>query len=301
MRMRLIVAALSGLLVAARIAAAQTVGEVQLSVAPFELTANGAEEHEGVSWGTGPLTIGKAGVGVFSMFGCGAFSVTRPPNSFKDAATAGWRVEITPLRVVNHVVTFRLRWVRALDKGPGLTPASEDIEVTLRAGESRPLDSVPVGQAGGKTVDGRPCTTKAVTLRVTADFPDMDRRLIGADVWLVERLPNGKEQSQLQSLRGQPHKSIPFYFDSISDGTKRLDIFGKLLGEPAQGGIAITVETIRAGADPGQDGYQSARWFRSTVHMKPNETVDVALPSDDRAGGSAGRVFSIRIQAKQIR
>ena len=85
-------------------------------------------------------------------------------------------------------------------------------------------------------------------------------------MWLVERLPNGKEESQLQSLRGLPHRPIPFYFDGVTDGTKRLDIFGKLVADPGQGGIEMTVETIRAGAHPGQDGYQSAQWFRSTVH-----------------------------------
>jgi hypothetical protein len=130
----------------------------------------------------------------------------------------------------------------------------------------------------------------------------LDRRLIGADVWLVERLPNGKEQSQLQSLRGLPHRPVPFYFDSVPDGTKRFDIFGKLVADPEQGGIEITLETIRAGADPGQNGYQSARWFRSTLHMKPNEIVDVPLPRpDETAGAFANRVLSIRIQAKQIR
>ena len=66
--------------------------------------------------------------------------------------------------------------------------------------------------------------------------------------------------------------------------------------------MEITLETIRAGAHPGQDGYQSAQWFRSTLHMKPNEIVDVALPqADEKAGALVNRVFSIRIQANQIR
>jgi hypothetical protein len=293
---------LSGLLLAAPISGAQTIGEVQISVAPFELAANGAEKIEGVSWGTGPLTIGRPAVSVFSMFGCGYFSVTVPPNSFKENATAGWRVEITPLKVVNHAVTFRLRWVRALDNGAGFSPVAEDIEVTLRPGESRPLESVPVVQSRTATVDGKPCGTKAVSLRVSADFPEFDRRLIGAEVWLVERLPDGKERSQLQSLRGLPYRSIPFYFDSLPDGTKRFDIFGKLVADPKQDAMDITLETVRAGADSGQDGYQSARWFRSTVHIKPNEIVDVALPQkDENAAGLANRIFSIRIRAKQIR
>ena len=284
--MKLTVGVLAALLVAARIADAQTVGEVELSVAPFELAANGAETIEGVSRRTGPLTIGKPSVSVFSMFGCGYFSVTIPPNSFKEDATAGWRVEITPLKVVKHAVTFRLRWVRALDKGTGLSPASEDLEVTLRPGESRPLDSVPVTQTSATTLSGRPCRTKTVSLRVSADFPEFDRRLIGAELWLVERLPDGKERSQLQSLRGLPNRPIPFYFDSLPDGAKHFDIFGKLVADPQQDAIEISIETIRARTDSGQYGYQSALWFRSTVQVKPNEVVEVALPQTDESAGA---------------
>ena len=88
----------------------------------------------------------------------------------------------------------------------------------------------------------------------------------------------------------------------MPDGLKRFDIFGELVADPEQDGIAITLQSIRAGADPGQAGYQSARWFRATVHIKPNEIVDVTLPQpDETVGASANRVFSIRLQARQIR
>ena len=43
-------------------------------------------------------------------------------------------------------------------------------------------------------------------------------------------------------------------------------------------------------------------WFRSTLQLKPDEIVEVALPqSDDQTGVFAKRVFSIRIRAKVIR
>lgn len=173
--------------------------------------------------------------------------------------------------------------------------------MTLRPGESRPLDSVPVVQTEVTTYDRRRCETKAVSLRLVADFPDFDRRLIGIDVWLVERLSNGKEESQLQSLRGLPHRPISFYFDSVSNGTKRLDIFGKLVADPQQGSMEIALETIGGEAHPGQHGYQSARWFRSTLRMKPDEIVEVALPSGEKTVAFANRVFSIRIRTRQIR
>lgn len=300
--MKLMLAVSLLLLATGGLADAQTTEEVQISVGGFQLAANGAEKASGVWFGTGPLIIGKPAVGVFSMRGCGYFTATVPPNSFEENATAGWRVEVTPTRLVNHAVTFRLRWVRALDKGSGLTPTTEDVEVTLRPGESRPLDSVPVVQTGVTTHDGRPCETKAASLRVVADFPDLDRRLIGVDVWLVERLSNGKEESQLQSLRGLPHRPISFHFDGVPASTKRLDIFGKLVADPQQASMEIALETIRGEAHPGQRGYQSARWFRSTLRMKPDEIVEVALPQpDEKTAAFANRVFSIRIRAKQIR
>ena len=62
------------------------------------------------------------------------------------------------------------------------------------------------------------------------------------------------------------------------------------------------METVRAVADPGQEGYQAAHWFRSTVQIKPNEIVEVALRQpDDKASAFATRDFSIRIRARQIR
>ena len=296
--MKLMLAVLSFLLAAGRLADAQTFDDLQISVGAFELAANGAEKAANVSFGTWPLNIGEPTVGMFSMHGCG---ITFRPNRFAENAPVGWRVELTPMRVVNHAVTFRLRWVRSVDNRSGLTPASENVEVTLRPGESRPLDSVPVVQSGVTVHDGRPCETKAVSLRVVADFPTFDRRLIGVDVWLVERLSNGKEESQFQSLRGLPHRPISFYFDSVSNGTKRLDIFGKLMADPQQGSMEIALETVGAEAHPGQHGYQSARWFRSTLRMKPDEIVEVALPSGETTVAFGNRVFSIRIRTKQIR
>ena len=99
---------------------------------------------------------------------------------------------------------------------------------------------------------------------------------------------------------GCPHRPISFYFDGVSDGTKRLDIFGKLLADPQHGSMEIAVETIRGEAHPGQVGYQSARWFRSRLRMKPDEIVEVALPADEKNGAFAKRAFSIRIRAEQV-
>ena len=288
------------LLIGAGVANAQSSDEVDISVGAFKIATSGAET--GAVRGWGPATIGSTIVRIFSFAGCdGRFSVTHPPNTFEKESDVAWRVEITPLKVVDHVVTFRLRWVRAVDKTGGVDPSGEDVQVTLKPGESRPIDSVPIVR-GTKTWDGRPCEMKGASLRVSADFPEMDRRLIGADVWLVERSTDGKERSQRQSIRGLPHRPIRFYFDSIADGDERLDVFGELIADPEQGSIRVALEAAAAQAHPGQSGYQSVNWFRSALSIKPSETVEVALRREgDKAATSDGRTFSIRIQAKALR
>ena len=300
--MRLVFRALLLVLLAPGIANAQDIDAISIRVGGYQLTTNGAEKDAGVSRGVHlRWSMGKPTIAVFSMVGCGDFAVTVPPASFSDNAHAGWRVEITPTKVaVDHAVTFRLRWVRALDTGKGFTPAiEEDLELTLKPGESRPLDSAPV-PATARTSDGKPCLVKAGSLRLSVEFESFDRRLIGADVWLVERLPNGKEDSQLQSVRGIPHQKIPFYFDSLTDGKDRFDMFGHLVAELKDGGILIEIEAVSARPDPGQHGYQAAFWYRSTIRVKPGEIVEVELTPRDKKD-IANRNLSLRIRPRQIR
>jgi hypothetical protein len=288
---------LSFQLLAAGSVAAQTVNDLRIVVAGFAAGVNGGEKAVDVPLTAEPIA-GKQTSGVFSMVGCGGFSVRPAPNPFANNAAAGWTVEITPTRIVDHAVTFRLRWVRALDRAKGSSPTSGDVELTLRPGEARPLDSVTVAP-DVKTPDGRRCETDTASLRVSVDYPTLDRRLIGAEVWLVERLPNGTERSQSQSVRGLPHRSVPFYFDRILD--MNVDIFGHLVVEPGQGDIEIALETVRAWHNPSDNispGYQSARWLRSTLHVKPDEVVEVPLPKLDEKGAQN---FSLRIRARQIR
>ncbi|MEO8481608.1 MAG: hypothetical protein ABI634_05310 [Acidobacteriota bacterium] len=299
--MRVILAMLAGLILVAGVARAQTLDDLVLSVGAYELVPNGAEKPVGV-WHHITLSTNKTTVGLFSVSGCGAFTLTVPPNRFAENAIVGWRVEVTPTRVEGKAVTFRLRWIRTPGINADVTPMTEDTTVTLLPGESRPIDTVPINLPSGRTVNGGACQTKTSSLRATVEYLDLDRRLVGAEVWLVEHLPNGKEQSQLQSVRGLPYRALPFYFDSVTQGTNRLDIFGQLTPDLEGGGLKLDVQATTAGPAPDQVGYQSANFFRSTLHLKPGEIVEVALPRPkDSSDPFVDRVLSIRIRAKQIR
>ena len=285
----------------AAVASAQTTDDVRIEVSAFTVTAGGPEKRTGARLSSWRTTIGGTTSGVFSVFGCGevgSHTVPPPRNVFANGAIAGWRVDITPTKIVDHVVTFRLRWDRALDTTTGQSPQREDIELTLKPGESRPIDVIPI-PAAARTRDGQPCGAKAATLRVSVDFPEWDNRLFGVDVWLVEKEANGSEQSHLQSVRGVPHVRIPFYFDRLGD----VDLFGHLVAEPARGAVDIAVEVVRAQAnEPTSDGYQAAQYDRSTLELKPDEVVEMPLPRlEERFGPYSNRTFVLRIRARQIR
>jgi hypothetical protein len=140
-----------------------------------------------------------------------------------------------------------------------------------------------------------------------------ERRLVAADLWLVERLSNGTEaqRSQALSVRGLPNRPFRFYFDSIVDAKVSLDIYGILVARIEGDGMAVSVETRCRWEDSshsrntsdhlsGRGGPQ--RSVESVVQMKSAETVEIRLPKlGDSTGPFANREFSIRIRARQLR
>jgi hypothetical protein len=197
-----------------------------------------------------------------------------------------------------------------------MSPKSEDIELTLRPGESRSLDSINVPP--DKTT-GRPCPIwgnrgqkielSRVGLRVSVEYTpheSLERRLVGVDLWLIERGAGVGERSQSLSVRGLPHREIPFYFDAITEKELSLEVLGHVEASPEGAAIAVQLQT-RSHVGPAvfdwRDGKRAAtRYVDSRLQLKSGETVEVALP---RLVGSAGpfaaRQYAIRIRARQLR
>jgi hypothetical protein len=301
---------------AAGAAQAQTFNDLQVRLGAYTVSKDGGEKPVGVWFSTGPVIIGRPATSTFS-FGntCEAFAVSSD-GSLREDATTAWKIELTPIRVVTDAVTFRLRWVRvaalrqqlnqlSLDAGKALGVPTDDLQLTLRPGESWPLDRVPV-PSGTKTVEGRPCGSTS-SLRASVDtypWEEDDRRLVLADLWLVERLSNGTEaqRSQPLSVRGLPNRPFRFYFDSIVDANVTLDIYGILISRLETDALAISVET-RSRWAPGSPNFSGPqRAVKSNIQVKPAETVEIRLPIlGDQAGPFAKRAFSIRIRARQLR
>lgn len=213
-------------------------------------------------------------------------------------ADLGWAVEITPVRVVNDAVTFRLAWTRTRDEGKASTEPKRDMELTLRPGESIPLDSVH------RACASQPRTIGA-SLRVTVvryPDPDYDRRLIALDFWLVEKLQDGTERSQPLSLRGLYHRPIPFYFDSITEGAMALDIFGEVTAAPGDRTSDVKIMTRSRIFDPSRSpGRPFPRETTATIRITPNEVVAVQLPQVADSSAFSSRALSLRVRMRQLR
>lgn len=297
----------------AGVAHAQTFGYLQLRLGTYTVSENGGEKPLNMWRSTGPVVIGRATLSTFS-FGdtCEEWAVSSVRSGVRDDATTAWHVDVTPIRVVKDAVTFRLRWVRivALRQQPGQASLEafqapiHDVELTLRPGESWPVDSVQV-PPDAITVHGKACGPTA-SIRVSVDnYPgdQDDRRLIAADLWLIERLSSGQEvqRSQALSARVLPNRPFPFYFDSITDSSVPLDIFGTVTAWPDPAGIAAFVDTrARWPREPNSGVTGPQQYVESEVQIKPAETVEIRLPALGD-GPYAKREFSIRIRARRVR
>jgi hypothetical protein len=304
-------------LIGVAVVRAQTADDLEVAVGVVNVQTNGAEELAGGFLSTGPVSKKLTGDGRFSVRPCGGFSIeAKAEGAFAEGALAGWRVHITPLGMSNGAVRFRLQWIRALDTGKEMSPKSEDIELTLRPGESRSLDSINVPP--DKTT-GRPCPIwgnrgqkielSRVGLRVSVEYApheSLERRLVGVDLWLIERGAGVGERSQSLSVRGLPHREIPFYFDAITEKELSLEVLGHVEASPEGAAIAVQLQT-RSHVGPAvfdwRDGKRAAtRYVDSRLQLKSGETVEVALPRlEGSAGPFAARQYAIRIRARQLR
>lgn len=293
---------------AAGLAHAQTPNDLQVRLGAYTSNTDGGEKPVGVWFSTGPVAIGKRVTSTFSVGeACDAFSVSAD-GSLRDHATAAWRIDVTPTRVVGDAVTFRLRWQMAVGRMQGdrmslefsdAFPRPDEIELTLRPGESwlvYTLRNIHRYSCGGTS-----------SIRVSVDnhpWEEDERRLVVADLWLVERLSNGSEaqRSQPLSVRGLPNRPSRFYFDSIVDANVTLDIYGTLISRLESGVIAISVEARGRWAAGSRNFNGPQRSVKSDIQVKPAETVEIRLPMlGGEAGPFAKRAYSIRIRARQLR
>jgi hypothetical protein len=248
---------------------------------------------------------------VIAMNECGNLSVSGGSRMLDNPVNV-WRIEFTPIRVQDRAVTFRVDWKRSMSGGKEQQMPVTTAELTLRPGESAPIDMAPVVPPAVKP-SGSMCGARSVAIRASVDnYPDaeQDRRVIASDVWLIEKMADGTERSQQAAVRERPHQPATFFFDTVSDGGVSLDFFGELRAAPRTDGIAIHLEARSRLVQGGESSLvlrlgrmMTAREVKADLTVKPGEVVDVALPrlSENESGAFANRSYSIRIRSRQLR
>lgn len=295
---------------------AQTFDHLRIQVDGLAVQTDGGERRS--AGHTVPIVIGQSESGALSktsnVCGLGASSRVRPD------ALAAWTYEVTPLRVVEDAVTFRLRWTRTRDGGKESRAPGGDVELTLRPGQTLPIDFADVPPTGTAAI----CAFTRAELRVSVQYdprPDDDRRLVAADLWLVQRFPDGTQKSEPVSVRGQYYRPVPFYFSTLTDAGVSVDLFGEITIRPHDGFNTVTIETrsrLIEGSKvsltmpvtgqvtpPGSAPRQlfGSRRVASTVQLKPDEVVSIELPrlAENDSGAFANQALSITIRARTLR
>jgi hypothetical protein len=295
---------LAGVLCSTAPAAAQTPEQFQIKVQGSMVRSDGGEQPS-VWMSSGALEIGKRTTSrIVRTSGTGCLHVAaRLPSD----ADKGWSVEFTPTRVQGNAVTFHMRWT-GLDSGKEL--AAVETDLTLRPGESIPIDSIPVV---GSSAGNQSCRATAITLRARVDYwppPEYETRLVATDLWLVEKSSDGTERTQPLTVRGLPNDSLAFHFAPLTEGKVSLDIYGELRAAPGQGEVELSLVTRSRIVEAGQSStiwrtgaLLASRKIESKIQLKPGEVVSVELPrlGENQSGAFASRTLSLRLRSQHLR
>ena len=303
---------------------AQGTGDLRIVVRVANSRVDGGDRRS-VGGFVDPGAVGTTRTLSFSSIGgrCGTFVSDVPLGDYGEASdgsmrkvSSAWTVRVTPTGRAGEAVTFRMQWARIRDNGKPSTMGG-DRQLTLAPGQSLSLDLMPQSAEASGPAD----TCMAMYLSVGVIHwpePDRDRRLVAVDLWLVERLADGTERSQPLSLRGLFNQPVPFYLDTLTEGTKTLDVWGDLEIAPRGGTNEIKITTRSRVVDrkppPPPPKYPAGLPWpptpyvglkTTTLQLVPGEVVSVALPpvgngTTDAAPFTA-RALSFRIRVRQIR
>ena len=287
---------------------AQTFPNLVVTVQGFNVSMDSGDRTR-VSNSSGPLAIG---VETASLFGVDANNCAMSVGPANDRMVARlssspthWRVLFVPIAVQDEAVTVRVKWTRDRTNGAATPDVGGEATVTLRPDDTFPLDLLPASGPGWC----RP-TANGIRMKVGYSTLEFDARLTTTDIWLIERLADGAERSQIITLRGVYFERTPFHFETLTDSDVSLDIFGTFILIPKGDTIearfdirAAVLEKGRAQTD-WQDGNRfSARRLTPIVPVKTDDVAAIELPriSENNSGAFSNRTLSIRVRARQVR
>lgn len=219
----------------------------------------------------------------------------------------GWRVASKTVSLTDSLVQVSVDWRRVWDRGRKLTNGpSGTVQLKLHPGARIPLDHIPNPAASDA------CRAVGLGLEVrlarTAPTPPVDSALvplgstaggaspIDADIWLVQRLPSGAEQTHHQKMRLDT-RGGSFSFAPVKVSGDRGEVDVEILGSfqryrsPVGEYLYVTVTRAITGESMPPAG---ARAGNGTMIPLPGPEQVLALeipgPGSPRGGGGRGSI-----------
>jgi hypothetical protein len=234
-------------------------------------------------------------------FAAGGFSQIDP------AAVLGWEVTAVPKVVRPNEVILAVTWNRIRNRK---SEARGSIEVLIRSGDTVPIDVVGIPEA--QLGSGCHMTSAQLTLELnpvgTARQVAGMSSVVSTDMWLVRRLPDGREETQQINVRGAMNESVPFYFDDIKAGDIWMAVSGKVRArEGAHGAVALEFEAERGVRNAVRTLERGATAPRPDTGLltfnSDRDVVSVEFPrtSNGQWGDLVKQPLAIRIQTRRIR
>jgi hypothetical protein len=288
-------------------ASAQTIDHLRIWIKGNELHNDGGAQQRVGSAGRG-FAIGQP-VSASIWKEAAKCVLSAGPTRRSPNAEIGWTVDAVPIKVVDDAVTFSLVWKRDRDKGKDSAGPGGSSELTLRPGETLPIDIADL-------LTTAPCSYRRVELLVAVEHDPpayLDRRVVATDLWLVRRVGSGSTESEPISVRGQLNRPTPFYFSTVSDSGVSLDFYGEVTVRERNASREVELITRSRLIEGGRQSESMpagpntrmfvAREVKSTVQLKANEVVAVELPrlGENASNAFANQMFSITLRSQRIR
>jgi hypothetical protein len=182
--------------------------------------------------------------------------------------------------------------------GRRVEDTGNDVELTLRVGQTVPVDIQPWAAHPGQS-----CGTNQAVVSVGVGPPpqEMDRQLVVTELWLIDKTPSGAEQTQRLTLRGRYGEIQRFYFDDIDGPDRSLDLSGDVLALAREDGVELQIATQRrrTSYDGNVRDYATAI---TRLRLRPTDTAAVELPKAEAVRDPFhGHTLSLRIQSREVR
>ncbi len=218
------------------------------------------------------------------------------------AASAIWRIEVTPVSHTEDEATFDVRWQRRVPRPGRLLQgdSSGERRLTMRDGSRGILDLV---QAAPKAQDV--CDTFAVALQLGFQSEEADVADAGLafDLWLVDR--SGAGQAVRTRIETGQHREVAYAFRPITlqgaSASAKLSVSGSIVGRARKDGlIDVTIDERHAVSVP--NGFVSGDG-RKRLPMRPGETIEFPLArivSSKLPPDLQARDFALRVTAERL-